>query len=581
MPTNATTANEIVNYKGDAAGALGSPDGGNSGGTLLWGNSDASGVSEAYKTLAGHAFQKNKDAYDRKLKIMDQVYKDLESEQLQLDKMLPNDRDKVRNEYLKPLRDFLIKKRGDLTDPDDYLQYEKLLGDFKEAKKYADGRLIFIGSMDSDISMATDPEKRARMLEHRNKTYNQDMFDQVKPFQESLDWTKDIFTAPAPITGEKEDILGDKIITTKTAHTPLAEFTKDTWFNYTDSPNKSLSNQMDQYKKNFDSLPDDKKIDIVKQWNDKIKQANEDEGYKPGDLYYVPPIAEPKPVPIDDQGHTQLLVTATAPEIVRAQAILDNYKNIKATEEKISKVPSEIKKNNAEIEKTKMEAFWKKQEATILIPSQAAENYAQAAKAKSDAAKTNEEAQKIRSELKDKEAVGDFYINQMLQMYDPKKYDKLESGEKVGLSKTSKIVAFKDEKGEIKSALSDIELNTMGLRFNAGKDGISVVKPESVIYNFDNAQDPYFIATYKYKSGGIDKTETKIWRPNQALEGVIKGVVGENTAGAENSDYKTTMRRWKERTGKENVNGSVMTELEKNYWQPTKSMQQEANDVFK
>lgn len=576
-----TTAGQIVNYQGDSAGALGTPGGAST--VPIYGNTDATLISDAYRTVATHTFARKKAEYDKKVALRDSVYKDLESETLNLNKMLPNDRDKIRNEYLKPVRDFLIKKRGDVSDPDDWIEYQRLVTDFKEAKKYADGRLIFIGGMDGEIAKEVDPEKKNRMMNYRNNLYKQDMFAEVKPYQQALDWSRDIFATPGMMENKEEEIDGNNVITTTLARTPLDEFTKQTWYNYTDSPNKSLKNQMDAYKKAYDELPDQQKVDIHKQWNEKIKLANEDFGYKEGDLYYVKPI--PPLVPVENEdGSKFLALNATTPEVVRAQAILDNYKNFRSQSSQLSKLPSEIRENDANADKLKLEGAYKKKEMELVLPAERALRYAQANQANSAAAKSKAEAQEIRKKLENNEAVGDFYINQMLQMFDSKKYEGLESGNKFGMSNTSRIISYKDKAGEVKSALSDIEMNSMGLRYNAGKDGISVFKPETVVYNFDDPKNPYFVATYRIPSstpGGTEKVETKIWRPNQVLEGVIKGVVGETTSGTENQDYKTTMRRWRERTGKENINATVMSELEKDYWKGNATLQQQADDAFK
>lgn len=563
-----TSASEIANYRGNAAAALGGADGGNSGATLIYGETDATGISDSLKAITTLEFQKNKNKYDRELQEKKDLFNQLHSEDAQLPTLLPADRERILKQFRDPIREMLLKNPDIQNNFKEYTKLQQMISDFKEAKAYAGVRLQAVAGLDKAAATETDPFRRNNILKHRNGIYNQDMYELVKPYQEALGFDETIFAKPDAIETSKQDIVGNKIVDTKKSITPLPEFQKKINYDYIQNPDSRQKAKMDVFAQRVDELPYDVKKKVIDDWNGATAKANADHGFTDKDKGYVPPIDFKDFV--DEQGNPQLHINATTPQKVLAQSILENYRNSESKTEKVSELPSKIVENNASTQKTLAEAWFKKQEAKK-IPSEIAKNYAAANKDNADAAESKEKMTAARDALKSTEAVGDWYINQMLQMFSPKKYENAADPSLFGIKVpglNGKIVASENGGDQI-SMLSDVEMTALGLRSKVeGK--VSILKPSNVIYNNLSSSDPYFIATYKVPGeNGTFTTTTRTIRPNAILENLIKGVVGEETAGKENEDYKTTMRRFKARTGKENINGSIMSLLENADFTPT------------
>jgi hypothetical protein len=382
-----TTAGQIANYKGDAATALGSSPGGDSGATALYGESDLSGLSRLTDPIYLMGIRQSMDEYQRKLNEQSQLRDYLQSEQMQLGRALPNDRDYIKQNYVDKMRKLLISTPNIVRDNTKYQELQNLISDFKEAKTYAGLRLATVTQMDNQIANEQDPDKRAAMTAHRNKIFNQGLFDQVTPYQQTLGWSPDIFVKPNPVETKDQVIEGDRIVDRTRSLTPLKDFTDQTFYNYIKNPNSSVKNQMDVFASTVGNLPDDQKQAKVDAWNKKIAEANADAKYNENDPYYI------KPIKLDtDPATGAKYINSSAPELVRAQALLENYRNINSTQGKVSEIPSKIAEN-------KMNAKKLLADASLLIPSQAAENYAQARKAKTDSDKTFEEIKVIRNTI--------------------------------------------------------------------------------------------------------------------------------------------------------------------------------------
>lgn len=557
-----TSAAEIANYTGNESAALGGADGGASGATLIYGDTDATGISESLSHITQLEFQKNKDSYDRDLKEKQDLFDTIKGEDAQLSVLLPVDRERILKEFREPIREMLLKNPDITSDFKQYTKLQQMLNDFKEAKAYAGVRLATVSQMDGVAAKETDPFRRNNIIKHRNGIYNQDMYQMVKPYQEALGFDETIFAKPGAVETMKEDIEGNKIVTTKKSITPLPEFEKAVNYNYIQNPDSRVKAKMDVFANRVDELPFDVKKKVVTDWNAAINKANVEHGLTDKDKGYVRPVDFTEFT--DDQNNPQLFIKATVPQKVLAQSILDNYRSGESRSEKISELPSKIGENEANKQKIIADAAFRKAEAKK-IPSEIAKNYAAANKDNADASKTKEEVKAVREGLKSKEAVGDWYINQMLQIFDPKKYEKAANTGVLGipgLNENGKILVGEGEDGAQLSLLGDVELTALGLRSKVeGKT--TILKPSSVIYNNSASADPFFLATYKIKKeDGTFTTKTTTIRPSIVLENLIKGVVGEESAGKENEDYKTTMRRFKERSGKENINGSVFKLLE-------------------
>jgi hypothetical protein len=578
-----TTAGQIANYTGNAGAALGSSAGGNSGATLIYGETDAPETRQAFDEIALHSFQKNKAIYDRKIKERDEIFEAVKSEKLDLGRLLETDRNYILKNFRDPIYKLLMENPNINKDDKKYQEFMNLMDKFREAKAYGATRLATISGMDAEIAKETDPEKRARMQAHRDRMYGQDIYKEVTPYQQVLDFGDQTFVKPEIKESPTEKLVGNEIISTNHRYTPVEEFTKRIYSNYIDSPNKTLKNEMDQFAASFHALPDDLKASKLTQLNDKIAQVNEDNGLKPGDKDYIKPIK-------GQYYEGRFVVTATAPELVLAESLVRNYVNERTQGAKPTKLGAEIRKLDAETKKALAEA-------TLEIPAKSDEYRAKAAEARAKAAETN-------SKIDGDDDQGDFYVQSVASAYDPKRYEgmpkvaddngnvPIQSGEgktnwnvPIKGAKGSVIVHFRDGNGRYTSGLSEVELNSLGLREQV--DGkFSTIKPEFVMYNYNNPKDPHFIARYKLEYVDEATKETKVKyevrkiSPNRFVEGAIKGVVGDNTTGSENKDYKLFMKRYKKLAQTENINGSIMSVIESDNFRPVTSIREKVNNAY-
>lgn len=557
------TASEIAAYRGNAAAALGSTAG--QGATDIYGPTDSSGVMERQDVVRQTNANKNILEWQQRVKDRDALYGQIaatRNSEKNPGLMLDKDRQHLDTEYSDKMMDMMIANPDLKNNPQEYLKFQKMSEGFETGRVYAQARYKAITGMDAEIAKEVDPEKRARMQAHRDKMAAQGLYEEIKPYQQLLDWTEETFVKPKvdeiPL-GEKAD--GDYIISSKRKRTALDQFITGVNYNYVDSPNRSLANQMDAYVKSFQSMNDDMKASQLKLWNDKIAEVNKLEGIA-GTPKEIKPIRFQ--VVQDPQGNKHVVVNDSVPNIILAESLLKNYKNETESTPKLSDMAAKIRRQNAASLKDTATA-------TQLIPSQVQKNMAERAKAISEKKKADEETKGIKQKNVGKQMTGDWYINTVASAFDEERfagmpyvsvdnytgdaknkykgipgilvaspqYETSEDGNTYKHDKNGKRIPT----GEVITALSDMELNAIGQRFIGNKTGvfkpIQVVKYKptaaEVAANpaLDNT-DPFFVATYEITlEGGATQRETAVVRPNEFLNGMIKINQGENSSGNE------------------------------------------------
>lgn len=576
-----TTAGQIASYTGNAGAALGSAPAGTSGATSIYGGGDLSSTERAMDAIALHSFQKNKMEYERKIRERDEIKQAVFDEKMDIGRLLPKDREYITKNFRDPLHKMLLENPNITKDSAKYQELLTVMDKFREAKAYGSARLAVLSGLDKEIAAELDPEKRKRMIDHRNAMEAQDIYADVKPYQQTLDYDDGTFVNPAPIVSTDEVLVGDKLVKKTKTYTPLKDFVQLPLTNYIDSPNKTLKNQMDQFANSFKELSPDLKVEKVAQWNRKIAEVMEQEGVKPGDPLYIKPIK-------GQMLQGGYLVTSGVEELIRAESLLRNYKNTLSDEEKPTKMGAEIRKLDSETKKNLAEAKFK-------IPAEVAELYAKAAKARAETAKTQQEAKDLRDKAAENDGQGDFYVQSVASAYDPSRYQgfpTMDAGGNVKLpdgknwnvplkdQAGTKVVHFRGEDGKYASGLSEVELNALALRETY--DGkLTITKPEFVMYNYNNTKDPHFVVRYAIPlEGGKVKYEVRKVSPNRFVETSIKNIVGDNTTGAENKDYKLLMKRYRELTGSENINGTIMSVIESDLMKSKGSLAEDVDNAF-
>jgi hypothetical protein len=564
-----TSASEIANYRGNAsAGGAGDP-----GGVRIAGSGELDQVSDAFNIIAQQNMLKNKGLYDAKMKAQEELRKQLADDDAQLNVMLPKDREELTSKFREPIRKLLLENPNITQNHEKYLELQGLMNDFREAKAYAGVRLQTVADFDNNIGAETDPEKRKRMTEHRNNQYNQGLYDKLKPYQEVLDFTDNIFAkVPAIETLSPTTLEGDFKVNKKSFITPLKAFNETVRFNYLDSRNTKLKNEMDEFARSVSELPALDRAKTIQAWNDKIAEANLDHGYKEGDKDYVPPV-QTQTVK-NELGEDEQVIVDSPINVVRAQSILDYYKKGESETRELDPKIAEIAKDRADIDRINADAYLKRQEAKLVLPAQRAKLLADAEQSKAAAKKSLAEARNEDEKGKDKQAVGDWYINQTLAVFDRNRFNNVPTIQnymrdtqlKANKKQTDYQVAGKD----VTAFLSPVEKMSLGKRIKI--DGkTSILEPDAVVYQGQNSKDPFFMARYTYtkkNAAGKDETVTEVRqiRPNGVIENLIKGVVGEESAGKENEDYKQVSRRFRERAGSENINSNLFLLYDKAEW---------------
>lgn len=568
-----TSASEIANYKGNAAASAGSDPGV----AIIAGQTDASRINERFDAIAMINIEKNRRAYEQKIKDRDDIFDKLASKDMTINQMLEPDRNMVRDKYLKPIRELLLRNPDIKSNPEDYATFQSLTQDFEEAKTYGQHRYIMMTTLDSDIAKELDPEKKMRMQAHRDKMGKQGIFEKVTPFQQTLDYSDKTFVTVPPVATKKQDISGDRVVTSTRSHTPLRLFKEGVLANYIEGPNKTLPNEMRQFKESFDALPNDEKAQRISQWNARIKQANDDENLVPGMTDYVEPIKSTLQKGPDGQDH--LIVTETIPRVALAESLLKNYRNDTTEDAAVSALPSTIRKNEAAIAKDVATA-------KLLIPAQKAAAMARASESYAKARKAYEETKGISAKNDSVEAKGEFFLNSALQMLDPKAMKKFgvpRIEETTLLGKNPGLKGFllhgKDYQGNTSGVLSATQLRALGKVYNS-TNGLAVTNPDYVVFNPDDTTNPFYTTIYESKAPkddltGLPQADYKPTRtydkvlPMALLERLVKGALGENASGKESEEYQAVMSNLKQRLGKNNnnVNANIMRLLQNKDWE--------------
>lgn len=571
-----TSASELANYKGDAAAAIGSSD--NVGANIVFGNTDTARLNERLDLVATANLAKNKAIYDQKIKDRDDLFAKIKGGDLAINQMTENDRSSVREKYLKPMRDMMIANPDLKSNPDQYVKYMQLSQDFEEAKVYGNHRYVMLTDLDKNIAAETDPQTKKRMQEHRDQQASQELFKEMKPFQKQLDFDDKTFVSVeavpgGPITTTK----GDMIYKTTKSATPLAKFQEGVLFNYVDSPTKTIHDQMDLYKNQMDALSDDQKKTQLEMWNQKIDEVNLAEGLTRKDPGYIKRILYSTEKGPDGKDH--VIINATTPEVILAASLLKNYKNSSNTTSELSPLASTIEKN-------RQAALKDAAEIKITIPANAAAKYADIAKSRAETQKALAETTKIKGEGGKEQQSGEYWVTSLQNMTDFNQFKNLKDAEKQDQFKeirdkngkitqvgaTGKVLIGKDDAGNVASALSPQETRALGRPFNTASGQIVVQTPDAAVLS-GTKKNPYYITYYDTpaKEAGFDAVkgvatpatpasrEAVIVYPQQLLDRLVKGTVGENSTGKENEVILNANEAYKRMSGNDDINTGIGT----------------------
>ncbi len=550
-----TSASQIVNYRGNAASALGSSEGASSGANTVYGDTSATRVNEVMDDVFRANAVKQNMLFQQQIKDRDATYAMIASGKLNTGKMLPQDRDRINKEFLDPVKKMMLADPNFRSNPKKFIEVQQAQEKFDEAKMYGQGRFAMITKLDSQIAAETDPEKRARMQQHREKTLKQDLYDEVLPYQQLLDFSDKIHVQVKAVDTKSQGISGDQLVTTTRSHTPVADFVKGSINMYIDSPNQTIKNQIDLYRDQVRELPDEQQARLGEQWNSVIKKAMDDENIKEGDINYIAPIS----VKTDPQTG-KVFINESPERINLAASLLKFYKNETKTEGLVSKLPSDILKNQAAYKKAMTEI-------NTLIPAKVATEYARRNKLMADTDKARREIAKLDDGVKQTEETADYYINTLTELFDPKKFKEavnLKDDPKFkNTNLQGEVLAGRGTDGGRFSLLNDAQMKALGRPSLGGKSGSTktIQMPDYIVRNVDDPNNPYFISSF-YPTDDDGKTlwgekpESIRSNPQGLIQPLVKGVVGAS-AGADKVIANIT-NRYKKRTGSGNINSTIM-----------------------
>ncbi len=163
MPLESGT--QILSYHGDPNLAVGTAGG--LGENAPIGNLNiGSPNSNGFDTLAKLTFLKNKAEYDKKQKDISDAYEQLRQLDLSTGNLLEVDKNKLVNEVVPKLTDFLSKHPQALNpqtpqDIKDNIEFKKLEDEFKTKKAQAQTRILQKGKIDEEIAQALPSERKA------------------------------------------------------------------------------------------------------------------------------------------------------------------------------------------------------------------------------------------------------------------------------------------------------------------------------------------------------------------------------------------------------------------------------------
>lgn len=494
---DSVTGNEILAYTGNVGLGL------NSDGIAEYGDTDAKALVDGFATLAYQNMQKNKAIYDQKIKDKDESFKLIASGQLQLDQVLEEDRPKLMK-LRDQIKDIYLSKNGDVkSDPNVYLKLQEELAKFNEANVYAKHRFVEVRKQEADASGEVDPDVQKKKFEHIKQQRDQDLYKDVLPYQQTLDWKPENIFPELPVSSGATTVKGDY---EETPYMTDITGSRDKFLNnFNLNKNTTQAREMELFSQQWlgnktNPLDTPKPAAAVAEDLGRVnKKLLEIQNLLPADdprrdlLTPIQVVTDANGVKSSDQ---------TTPDLLWKINLATQFKN--GVNKKLNEDLSKIALNREKVNTEKADQNLKNKQGTAAIKN--ADANLIEANAKKD--KTLAEIGEIKDKTERAKAEGDFINTQALQMFDVNRF---ENG--------------KDMIGNI----SDEQLGYLqkGVeKMISGKKTIQKQDITSAIYDYSNIREPKIKVTLK-----TGKTFTV--RPTDVRMGVIKSVYGDAAAGKE------------------------------------------------